>query len=187
VQIRPATWDDLERVVDLITAQSRAAMGVAAVRIEHVRGEWELPSFDVGRDNLVAERHRKLVGYAAVGSAQGLSIVADDDAISDELTARIAERARERGLRSLNLAVLSDADPRASLVGRHPFVLQSETVLFRRPTRRRPRGAAAAGRGRGAERSRQRTRRLFTDCSTRRMVHGTGTTRRWCTTSGSGG
>jgi ribosomal protein S18 acetylase RimI-like enzyme len=130
VRIRPATWDDLGQVVDLLAAQNRAATGLAGVRIEHVRAEWELPGFEVGLDNLVAEHGGKVVGYAAVGSGQGLSLAAGDDALADELLARIVARGRERGFESVKIVVASDTDPRALLVRRHPFELQSETLLM---------------------------------------------------------
>ena len=55
MEIRPARWEDLEQVVDLLGAQNRAAAGVAGIRVEHLRSEWELPGFRLGEDNLVAE------------------------------------------------------------------------------------------------------------------------------------
>jgi mycothiol synthase len=128
VKIRPASWDDLGRVVDLLGALNRAATGIGAVTIEHVRNEWQLPSFEVGGDNFVAELGDELVGYAALSSAQGLVLAAWDDGLADELLGRISERARARGFRSLHLTVGSAGDPRAALVARHPFELESETI-----------------------------------------------------------
>ncbi len=130
MEIRPATWDDLEQAAGLLAAQSRAASGIAAVGIEDVRSQWELPSFEVGRDNLVAERGGKVVGYAAVGSGQSLALAAFDDEPADELLERIAARASERGFRMLHLTVVSDTDPRARLVRRHPFELHTETIVM---------------------------------------------------------
>ena len=55
VQIRGASWEDAEQVVDLIGA----TLGVAGIRLEHLRSEWERPDFRLGEDNLVAERGRQ--------------------------------------------------------------------------------------------------------------------------------
>jgi ribosomal protein S18 acetylase RimI-like enzyme len=130
VEIRPATRDDLDGVVALLAAQGRAATGVAGIRRELVLAEWDLPSFQIGRDNLVAESGGKLAGYAAVGAGQGLTLAATDDGAADELLDRIAARARERGFGALHLVILTENDPRAALVRRRGFELQTETILM---------------------------------------------------------
>ena len=50
----------------LIGAQNRAALGVAGIRVEHLRSEWEQPDFRLGEDNIVAVDGGRVVGYAAV-------------------------------------------------------------------------------------------------------------------------
>jgi len=129
--IRPARWDDLEQVGTLLAAQRRQATGVAGIEAELVRAEWELPGFQMGEDNLVVEHAGKVVGYAAVSSARGLSLAAHDDATADELLSRIVERARLCGVNSLRIALSSDSDPRGAVIRRHGFELESEAIVMR--------------------------------------------------------
>src|SRR6185437_10814396 len=116
VAVRAATWDDLELATELLAAQRRAATGVGAVRPEFVRAEWELPSFEVGRDNWVAEE-----GYASISGEGELKLAARDPALADELLARAVARAGERGLATLSLRVVPGDQQLAALVQRHPF------------------------------------------------------------------
>ncbi len=133
MEIRPASWDDLEEVVDLIGAQNRAALGIAGITVETLRGDWTRPGFELGVDNLVAENGGRLAGYAAVAPDGVLVLAAADERTADTLLELIAARARERGDASLSVSVVSDAGPPAALVRRHPFVLQRETlVMWRR-------------------------------------------------------
>jgi mycothiol synthase len=133
MQIRPATWDDLEPAVELLGARSRAASGIFAIRAEFVRGEWELPAFKVGRDNVVAEAGGRVVGYAAVTPKQELALAAADPAVEDALLERMCARARERGLDAIRVTVVSSDDPLAAMVRRHLFLVESETlVMWRR-------------------------------------------------------
>jgi ribosomal protein S18 acetylase RimI-like enzyme len=131
--IRPATWADLADAVELLGAQSRAASGIAGMRIEHLRSEWNLPGFELGRDNLVAEEGERIAGYVAVTPRQELAIAAQDEALADLLLARAVERARERGDTVLTVTVRSPDDPLLAVVERHPFVLERETLLMWRP------------------------------------------------------
>jgi ribosomal protein S18 acetylase RimI-like enzyme len=130
VAIRPAGWGDLEAVADLLGAQNRAAVGVAGVRAEHLRSEWAIPGFSVGKDNLVAEVGGRVVGYSALSTRGELALAARDDALADELLDRIGARARARGDGAVTLTVLSPESPLARLVERHPFELEHETVLM---------------------------------------------------------
>jgi ribosomal protein S18 acetylase RimI-like enzyme len=118
----------------LIGAQNRAALGVAGIRIEHLRAEWERPHFRLGEDNLVADLgDGRLAGYAAVSPTGGLVLAASDDALADELYARIRDRARGRGDKAIAVTVLSGEGLLASLVRRHPFALDHETLTMWRP------------------------------------------------------
>jgi ribosomal protein S18 acetylase RimI-like enzyme len=127
--VRGATWDDFDAVVELLARQSRAAGGVAKVRPEFVRAEWELPSFEVGRDNWRAGD----AGYAAVRSDGAITIAAGDEATADALLERVAARARERGLAALQLTQLRGDETHAGLVRRHPFELQTDLLTMWRP------------------------------------------------------
>src|SRR5919204_6415012 len=90
-RIRAATWDDFQQVVDLLVRQSRSATGIAIVREEFVRAAWELPSFELGRDNWIADS----AAYAAVSPNGELTLAAPDDETADALLERAVARARE--------------------------------------------------------------------------------------------
>jgi ribosomal protein S18 acetylase RimI-like enzyme len=126
--VRDATWDDFDAVAQMLARQSRAAGGGPAERPEFVRMEWELPGFEVGRDNWVVPGG----GYAAVTPAGGLALAARDEAAADALLARATRRARERGLASLQLAVQRGDEQQAQLVRVHAFELVTETLTMRR-------------------------------------------------------
>jgi len=130
VEIRPATWDDLGAAVDLLGVQSRAASGISAIRLEFVRAEWELPGFEVGRDNLVAEESGRVIGYAGLSPKLELAIAGADPAVEDSLLAGIEARARERGAGEIRVTVVSEDDPRNELVRRRGFGLEHETLLM---------------------------------------------------------
>src|SRR6478736_4844440 len=89
--VRGATRDDFDRVVELLVRQNRAATGIAIVREEFVRAEWELPSFEVGLDNWVSGT----TGYAAVSPSGDLTLAAASDSEADALLDRAMGRARE--------------------------------------------------------------------------------------------
>src|SRR5207247_6457294 len=112
--VRGATWDDFDRVVELLVQQDRAASGVAGMREEFVRADWELPSFEVGRDNWLCGT----AGYAAVSPNGVLMLVADNDATADALVERAVERGREHGLAKLELRPLSGDDVHGRLLDR---------------------------------------------------------------------
>lgn len=123
VTVRGATWDDFDAAVALLARQARGAEA-AAVRPEFVRADWEVPSFEVGRDNWVVGDD----GYAAVSPAGSLVLVAPDDASADALLERAVARARERGLGALEVAV----PPGGELVRRHPFTLRADVLAMGR-------------------------------------------------------
>jgi ribosomal protein S18 acetylase RimI-like enzyme len=130
VEIRPATWNDLTAVVDLIAAQSRAARGVPGITVEHLRGDWGRPDFRLAEDAFVAETGGRLAGYAAVTPEGALTLAAADERLVDVLFGRISARARDRGDASIAVTVNSDAVPPAALVRRRPFELQRKTLLM---------------------------------------------------------
>ena len=129
--VRSATWDDFETVARVLARQSRTGGGGAMERAEFVRAEWELPSFEVGRDNWVAGDD----GYAAVTPAGGLVLAARDEATADVLLGRAVERAREQGFASLQLDVLNRDEQHARLVRVHPFELQTDVLTMWRGLR----------------------------------------------------
>jgi ribosomal protein S18 acetylase RimI-like enzyme len=94
-------------------------------RPEFVRAEWQLPSFEVGRDNWVAGD-----GYAAVTPAGALVLAARDERTADELLRLAIERARERGFASLQLNVLNEDEQHARLVRVNPFELQTNVLAM---------------------------------------------------------
>jgi ribosomal protein S18 acetylase RimI-like enzyme len=124
VPVRGATWEDFDAVVELLADQARGANGVATVRAEFVRADWEVPSFEVGRDNWIAGDG----GYAAVSAAGSLVLVASDDVTADALLERAVARAGERGLAALELRV----PPGGELARRHPFALRTDVLAMAR-------------------------------------------------------
>ena len=132
MDVRPATWDDVAAITDLLVLDNRAALGGAATGPEPVAAAWRQPGFVVGRDNLVAEASGRLVGYAAVTDRRTLELGSTDPAAADALLAAARSRGRELGLSELFLDVRSEVDPRLGLVRRHPFRLESETLAMAR-------------------------------------------------------
>ncbi len=116
-EIRGATWEDFDDVHTLLDVRSRAVSGVSEVEREHLRRQWELPAFVVGRDNWVATVDDEIVGYAELSPTQELTHAARDAAIGDSLLAAAEEAARERRLEFLAAtSVLEDAPLQALLV-----------------------------------------------------------------------
>jgi ribosomal protein S18 acetylase RimI-like enzyme len=123
--VRGAAWSDFEHVLDLLGLQSRAATGIA-LREEFLRTEWELPSFEVGRDNWISGP----TGYAALSPGGGLTLAAADSAQADALLGEAVARARERGLDRIELRPVSGEPAHAGLLGRHPFVLRADILAM---------------------------------------------------------
>src|SRR5207248_166364 len=126
--VRGATWHDFDGVVELLVRQNRAASGVAAVRDEFVRADWELPSFEVGRDNWLYGA----AAYAAVSPGGELMLVAPDGTTADVLLERAIARGRERGLGKLELRPLAGDEVHSALLDRHGFVLQTDVLAMGR-------------------------------------------------------
>src|SRR5919204_6844468 len=106
--IRSATWDDLEPVVELLDARSRAAFGTSEVQLAHVRAEWELPSFVVGRDNWVAVDDGRVVGYAHLDARRNFQHAALDPEVGDALLTRVEERGRARGFDRISVVAVPE-------------------------------------------------------------------------------
>jgi ribosomal protein S18 acetylase RimI-like enzyme len=135
--VRAATWADFAHVVDLLGRQSRAATGIAGTREEHVRTEWELPSFIVGRDNWLAGDS----AYAGVSPNGHLTLAAADDATADALLDHVLARTRERGLKKLQLRPVPNDLVHERLLARHGFVLQTDVLAMWRALARGEREA----------------------------------------------
>jgi ribosomal protein S18 acetylase RimI-like enzyme len=124
--IRGATWDDFDGVVELLVRQNRAATGIAAVRGEFLRTDWQLPSFEVGIDNWVSGS----TGYAAVSPKGDLTLAAARADEADALLKRAVQRGRERRLDKLALRPLPGDEIHARLVERHGFDLQTDVLVM---------------------------------------------------------
>jgi mycothiol synthase len=124
--IRGATWDDLEPVFELLDARSRAAFGTSEMQLALVRADWDVPSFEVGRDNWVAADNGRVVGYADLQSTQDFHHAALDPAIGDELLAHVEERASERGFDRITVIAVPEDEPLHALVKRNGFELERE-------------------------------------------------------------
>jgi mycothiol synthase len=132
-EIRPAGWDDLVGVYDVRSARSRAAFGVSEIQLAHIRDRWEMPSFEVGRDNWVAADGGAIVGEAELGSTQEFVLAAQDAAVADELLGRVAERARECGFGWIAVTAVPEDEPLFALVQRNGFTLEREILRMWRP------------------------------------------------------
>jgi ribosomal protein S18 acetylase RimI-like enzyme len=130
--IRPAQMGDLQDVAELIAAQNRAAVGVAGIDAELLRVEWEVPGYSLAEDAVVAEEIGRVTGYAAVNLRGGLSLAAPDDAVADELLEPIVARARARGDKTLSFASVPGT-VLTRLAERHPFEIETETLVMWRP------------------------------------------------------
>lgn len=128
--IRETTWDDLDDVVELLTARSRAAFGVSEVQRDQVAQSWELPGYDIG---WVAVGNGGIVGHAALDATHDVVHAAADPADGDALLERVERRAREREFGDIALTVVPEDRPLHALVRRGGFVLQREILRMWRP------------------------------------------------------
>jgi mycothiol synthase len=128
VEIRPATWDDLGSVHELMAARGRAVDGDFDWMLHHLRDDWELPSFEVGADNWVAEEDGRLLGYAAVSATKELQLVPADPAAGEALLARACAHARTRAYDSLRTVASSADVALLELARRAGFELETEIL-----------------------------------------------------------
>jgi mycothiol synthase len=122
VVIRPATWDDLDAVFDLLSIRNRALYGISDLQLDHLRIDWALPGFTVGADNLVAQEGGAVVGYAALEWGHNVLLAAPDPETGDALLTRIVERAHRLGLETLQFKTLGEDE----LARRNGFELETE-------------------------------------------------------------
>jgi ribosomal protein S18 acetylase RimI-like enzyme len=127
-EIRPASWDDLDDVYALLSARSRAAFGSAEGTDDFLRTAWEVPSFEVGRDNWVAADDGRIVGYAAIEATGDFTHSARDGEVGDALLQRVEDRARERALDTIETTAVREDAPLYDLVRRSGFELEREYV-----------------------------------------------------------
>jgi mycothiol synthase len=68
--VRPAAMSDLAAVVDLVNARSVGLVGEPRIEETEMRGEWEMPGFELGTaTQAVLASDGKLVGYAVLGDS----------------------------------------------------------------------------------------------------------------------
>src|SRR6478672_9484301 len=130
VEIRDATWDDLDAVVELLATRSRAVFGISEVQAEHVRQRWELPGFERG---WVSEAEGRIVGHASLDATQDATVATADGDVADALLARVLERARERDFDHVAVTAVRADAPLWSLVERSGFELDREILRMWRP------------------------------------------------------
>jgi ribosomal protein S18 acetylase RimI-like enzyme len=128
MEARPAGWNDFDAVCALLSTRSRAVHGVSEVRPEHVRADWELPSFEVGRDNWVAVEQGRLTGYAAVSPTCELDLASVDAATGETLLALAVAGARARALDAIRVFVPGADERLLALVDQHGFELETEIL-----------------------------------------------------------
>jgi|SRR3954447_3615943 mycothiol synthase len=125
VEIRDATWDDFDAVVELLDARSRAVFGISEVQADHVRQRWELPGFERG---WVAAANDELTGYASLDATQEATISAEDAGTGDALLERVLTRARERGFDHVAVTAVREDRALWSLAERSGFELDREIL-----------------------------------------------------------
>jgi mycothiol synthase len=129
-EIRDATWEDFDSVVELLVTRSRAVFGISEVQADHIRQRWKLPGFERG---WVSEADGGLVGYASLDATQEGTVTTADADAADALLERVVERARERGFDHVAITAVREDAPLWSLVRRSGFELDREILRMRRP------------------------------------------------------
>jgi ribosomal protein S18 acetylase RimI-like enzyme len=76
-ELRPARWDDLDAVYALAAATGVRLFGEPELEPEHLRGDWERPSFEVERDARVAVADGAVVGYASLAAGGQVTLWLD--------------------------------------------------------------------------------------------------------------
>jgi mycothiol synthase len=66
-QVRPATMDDIEEVVDLFNACSIAMIGCEDFSVPEIRNDWTTPNFNLEKSTrVILNQENQIVGYADV-------------------------------------------------------------------------------------------------------------------------
>lgn len=123
-EIRDATEDDFEAVVELVAARSRAAFGVSAEKPAYLRQRWDLRS----TDKWVVVANGSIVGYASLDEDQEFVHAARDPAVGDALIAHVEQQARRRGFPRLAVTAIPDDAPLYSAVQRNGYTLDREIL-----------------------------------------------------------
>ena len=129
-EIRDATWEDFDAVVELLDTRSRAVFGVSEVQADHVRQRWELPGFERG---WVSEAGDRLAGYASLDATQEATVTTTDADVADALLERVLERAVERGFDHVAVTAVREDAPLWSLAERSGFDVDREILRMSRP------------------------------------------------------
>ena len=129
-EIRDATWEDFDAVVELLDTRSRAVFGVSEVQADHVRQRWELPGFERG---WVSEAGDRLAGYASLDATQEATVTTTDADVADALLERVLERAIERGFDHVAVTAVREDAPLWSLAERSGFDVDREILRMSRP------------------------------------------------------
>ncbi|MBA3842102.1 MAG: GNAT family N-acetyltransferase [Actinobacteria bacterium] len=129
-EIRDATWEDFDAVVDLLDRRSRAAFGASDVQAAFIRQRWQLPGATLG---WVATEGATLTGYASLDSTHEATVAAAAAATGDALLATVEESARARGYDHIAITAVDSDRPLAELVRRRGLHLDREYVRMWRP------------------------------------------------------
>jgi ribosomal protein S18 acetylase RimI-like enzyme len=129
-EIRDATWEDFDAVVDLLDRRSRAAFGTSDVQAAHIRQRWQLPGATLG---WVATDGDDLTGYASLDSTQEATIAAAAAATGDALLSTVEESARARGYDHITITTVDTDRPLVELVRRQGLDFDREFVRMWRP------------------------------------------------------
>jgi mycothiol synthase len=128
---RPATWDDLDAVVELFNACDRADVGFEEPIRGHLEEEWRSPTFDLASSTLMV--HAEDGTVAAYAQASGLNPQISLDGfggvhpdhrrrgLGAALTGWIEERAAAVGAPKLHNAVTSTDEPANRLLERRGY------------------------------------------------------------------
>lgn len=129
-EIRDATWEDFDAVVELLDSRSRVVFGLSEVQADHVRQHWELPGCERG---WVADSANGLVGYASLDATQEATVTGTDADVADPLLGRVLTRARERAFDHVAVTAVREDALLWSLVERTGFELDREILRMWRP------------------------------------------------------
>jgi mycothiol synthase len=123
-EIRAATVADIDQVLELLEARSRAAVVRSQVSRPFVDAELRR-SVD-GR--FVAEENGRVVGYGHIRPTNNVVVAAGDPATGDALLAQVEQRAREGGADEIEATVVAEDVPFYALVQRSGF-LHKQDIL----------------------------------------------------------